>query len=55
MSCRDCKHFAQKGENDNGRAYGMCRAWNFSINENDDRKCKKKEAVKQDERSGEGN
>lgn len=43
MSCRDCAHFAVKGENDKGRAFGMCKAWGFSINENDDKGCTKKE------------
>lgn len=41
MSCRDCKYFDQKGANAKGRAYGMCKAWDFSINENDGKNCKK--------------
>lgn len=43
MSCMECEHFDVKGANDKGRHYGMCRAWGFSINENDDRTCKKKQ------------
>ena len=43
MSCRDCIHFNHKYTNKDGRQSGMCRAWEFSINENDDRGCSKKE------------
>ena len=43
MSCMDCRHFKVMGANKNGRHFGMCLVWDFSINENDDRNCKKKE------------
>lgn len=43
--CRACKHFDKRGENESGRAYGMCRAWGFSINENDGRNCAKREVI----------
>jgi len=35
VSCRECSHFDMRGENKDGRAYGMCRAWRFSINEHE--------------------
>ena len=47
-SCRECAHFDMRGENKDGRAYGMCRAWGFSINEHDGRGCTKRE-VRDDE------
>ena len=43
MSCRDCRHFDYRFTGKGGRQAGMCRAWGFSINENDDRTCSKKE------------
>ena len=45
LRCRDCRHFEKQGENDRGRAFGMCRAWGFSINENDGIRCTKREEV----------
>ena len=50
VSCRECSHFDMRGENKDGRAYGMCRAWRFSINEHDGRGCTKRE-----EREANGN
>ena len=41
-SCRDCRHFDHRFTDRDGRQAGMCRAWGFSINENDGRGCKKK-------------
>lgn len=43
MSCRDCRYFDHRFTDKNGQQAGMCRAWGFSINENDDRGCKEKE------------
>ena len=43
--CRVCVHFDKRGENESGRAYGMCRAWGFSINENDGRNCAKRDVI----------
>ena len=43
MSCRDCRYFDHRITDKRGRQAGMCLAWKFSINENDDRGCKKKE------------
>jgi len=44
MSCADCKHFDQMGQDKKGQRFGMCKAWNFSINENDGKGCKKKQS-----------
>ena len=43
MSCKDCKHFLYRFTVKSGQRAGMCAAWGFSVNENDGRKCAKKE------------
>lgn len=48
-SCRGCAHFDKRGENKDGRAYGMCRAWGFSINEHDGRGCTSRQTEEQRE------
>lgn len=59
MSCRDCDHFDYRFTGTGGRQAGMCRAWGFSVNENDDRGCKLKaepehEDIPEVEHGGEG-
>ena len=43
MSCRDCRHFLYRFTGQTGQRAGMCAAWGFSVNENDGRKCTRKE------------
>ena len=52
LKCRNCRHFDQKGEDrKTGQRFGMCRAWDFSVNEDDARTCSigKREAQEEDD------
>ena len=41
--CRACRHFDHRYTGRGGRRAGMCRAWGFSVNEDDCRGCARRE------------